>query len=104
MATRCTIKVEGLTFAKVYKHWDGYPEGTLDWLEEFNSEFTKGRGFNDSSYKLAQLLRSSVRVADVFSLDESKFTGWGVVPFDNDCGEDYEYLLRTDGSVEVNTY
>ena len=54
MATRCTIKIEGIDYAKVYKHWDGYPDATLRWLEEFNRNFSKNRG-DDPAYKLAQL-------------------------------------------------
>ena len=39
MATRCTIIVEGIDSVKVYKHWDGYPEATLEWLQDFNEDF-----------------------------------------------------------------
>ena len=40
MATRCTIIVEGIDLVKVYKHHDGYPEATLEWLQSFNEDFT----------------------------------------------------------------
>lgn len=50
MGTRCTIKIQGITYAKVYKHWDGYPEHILPWLIAFNAEFTKDRG-DDPQYK-----------------------------------------------------
>ena len=98
MATRATIKIEGVYFAKVYKHWDGYPEATLDWLIEFNRDFKENRG-EDPSYKFAQLLRSSQRDAEKFTLDTNKHTGWGVVEFHDNCGEDYEYTLKRDGDV-----
>lgn len=98
MATRSTIKVEGINYAKVYKHWDGYPEATLPWLEQFNKEFTAQRG-NNPDYKFAQLLRSSARDAEQFKLDNSLHTGWGVVEYDADMGEEYEYTLKTDGEV-----
>ena len=98
MATRCTIKIEGVNYAKVYKHWDGYPDATLKWLEEFNNDFSKNRG-EDSIYKFAQLLRSSARDADKYELDASLHTGWGVVPIDEHWGEEFEYTLHKDGEV-----
>jgi len=99
MGTRCVIKVEGFDKAKVYKHWDGYPSATLPWLEEFNKDFEKHRS-NDYSYKFAQLLRSSAFDADDFDLDDSRYTGWGVLGYHEKCGDcEYVYLLRKDGSV-----
>ncbi len=70
MATRCTIKIENIDYAKVYKHWDGYPEHMLQWLTEFNVDFSKNRG-DDAAYKFAQLLRSSVRDDDRYHLDKA---------------------------------
>lgn len=98
MATRATIKIEGLDFAKVYKHFDGYPSATLEWLQEFNKEFTDKRG-DDENYKFAQLLRSSYRDAEKYNLDNSICSGWGVMPYDCECCEDYEYTLHSDGTV-----
>ena len=98
MATSACIKVEGITFAKVYKHWDGEPESMLHWLETFNDEFFKARGV-DAKYKFAQLLRSSTE--ERFGLDDSKCTGYGVVPYDELCGERFEYTLCADGTVTV---
>lgn len=98
MATRAIIKVEGVNNCALYKHWDGYPSGTLPWLEKFNKEFTEKRG-NDPSYKMAQLLRSSVKMAEEFGLDDSDFTGWGVVGRNDDMGQEFEYLLNADGTV-----
>lgn len=98
MATRCTIKIEGVDFAKVYKHWDGYPEATLNWLTEFNKDFTSKRG-DDSTYKFAQLLRDGMKNCSKFDLDPSQYTGWGVVSFEDNCREEFEYTLHKDGSV-----
>ena len=98
MATRCMIKIEGVKYAKVYKHYDGYPDATLKWLSEFNKNFTKNRG-DDPSYKFAQLLRSSIRDCSVYDLDPSQYTGWGVFDFNDSWMEEYEYLLHKDGSV-----
>lgn len=100
MSTRSTIKIEGIESVKVYKHFDGYPESTLPWLEHFNREFYKKRG-DDPEYKFAQLLRSSARDADTFNLDPSDSTGWGVVPYQADYGAEFEYTLKGDGTVEV---
>ena len=99
MATRATIYVEGIDTVKVYKHWDGYPEATLPWLEDFNKSFTERRG-DDPDYKFAQLLRSSMRDASKYHLDDSEFTGWGVVPINADMWEEYEYHLLADGTVK----
>ena len=44
MSTRAIIKIEGFKVAKVYKHYDGYPEGMIEWLTKFNEEFAKERG------------------------------------------------------------
>ena len=101
MATRCVIKVEGINQVKVYKHWDGYPAATLDWLKDFNSDFVKVRGEEDNYYKFAQLLRSSQRDAEKYSLDPSIHTGWGVVPYDFDVWEEYEYTLLSNGEVKT---
>ena len=99
MATRSTIKIEGINYAKIYKHWDGYPDAMLDWLTEFNNEFNKQRG-DDPQYKFAQLLRFSQREGKKYNLDMSETTGWGGVPFFDDCWADYEYTL-TDKEVKI---
>ena len=98
MATRACIKIEGVNFAKVYKHWDGYPSAMLQWLEAFNKRFAENRG-DYPQYKFAQLLRSSTKPK--FELDEDEFTGYGVVTFDDNCGEEWEYTLMTNGEVKV---
>lgn len=98
MATRATVKIEGVNYAKVYKHWDGYPEGMMDWLEDFNKDFVEKRG-DDAEYKFAQLLRFSAKNAEKYNLDDNEHTGWGVVNYTDDWGVDYEYTLKKDGSV-----
>lgn len=100
MATRATIQLEGYSTAKLYKHYDGYPEATLQWLKDFNEDFFTNRG-NDLPYKFAQLLRSSAFDADKYELDGSRHTGWGVYPVSTDMGEDYVYTLMKDGTVSV---
>lgn len=99
MSTNAVIVVEGSEELGVYKHWDGDPDFTLPWLEQFNHGFTQSRG-NDPVYKLAQLLRSSVRDAEVFGLDQSQFTGWGM-GYTKSMSYDYLYILRADGTVTV---
>lgn len=100
MATRATIKIEGITFAKVYKHWDGYPEHMMAWLITFNQNFFENRG-DDPEYKFAQLLRFTKKptIEQDYKLDASDFTGWGVIEYNSDCGADYEYTLKADGTV-----
>ena len=98
MATRCTIKIEGITFAKIYKHWDGCPENMIEWLTEFNKNFSEKRD-DDPEYRFAQLLRFSSKYASKYGLDASETTGWGVVTYHESYGADYEYTLHCDGSV-----
>lgn len=104
MGTRCLIKVEGMKGVAVYKHWDGYPKGTLPWLKSFNKNFTKERG-DDPEYKFAQLLRSSAFDCDKFHLGNDKTTGWGVLPLktNNEIPFDiaYVYILKKDGKVKT---
>ncbi len=100
MSTRALIEIEGMTFAKVYKHYDGYPEATLPWLSDFNKKFTKERG-NDPEYKFAQLLRSSYGDAEKYNLDKSTTSGWGVVSGEGNNDVDFMYTLKADGSVTL---
>jgi len=101
MATRATIQLEGYKVAKLYKHWDGYPEATLQWLKDFNKDFVENRG-DDSSYKFAQLIRSSSFDCEKYELDASRYTGWGVVELNSECGGVYQYRLMKDGTVDVS--
>lgn len=101
MGTRSLIKIDGVTYAKIYKHWDGNPEHMLPWLKLFNEEFTAERG-DDPPYKFAQLLRRTgdPKFTLFYGLDDSQTTGWGVVPGgDIRMGQEYEYTLHSDGTV-----
>tara|TARA_R100000655_G_scaffold101532_1_gene146767 strand:+ start:261 stop:623 length:363 start_codon:yes stop_codon:yes gene_type:complete len=103
MSTNAIIRIEGIDFAQVYKHWDGYPQATLPWLKAFNEKFASERG-SDPEYKLAQLLRSSAFEAKTFNLDDSKLTGWGLSPFQDPekCGAVFVYTLEDNGGVIVH--
>lgn len=101
MATRSTIKVKGNDLT-IYKHWDGSPESTLPWLKDFTKKFIENRG-DDEIYFVAQLLRSSVRDAETYQLDDSEFTGWGVIGGDEDFGAAYTYFINLEkGTIKVN--
>ena len=100
MSTSALITIEGMDNFYVYKHWDGYPDATLPWLEDFNRMFEEERG-DDNSYKAAQLLRSSAFGGDRYGLDASKYTGWGVFTKYNGIDVEYIYRLMKDGSVEI---
>jgi hypothetical protein len=100
MATRATIQLEGYNVAKLYKHWDGYPEATLQWLEDFNKDFVENRG-DDPEYKFAQLIRSSAFDCEKYGLDESRHTGWGVYAMDSRYNGEYQYRLMKDGTVNI---
>ena len=99
MSTNAIIKIEGVEFAAIWKHWDGYPSSTLPWLRAFNEEFNGKRGFDDPEYKFAQLLRDSVFSGEKYKLDDSKATGWGVIPMPLSWDADYVYTLHSDGTV-----
>lgn len=99
MGTPAIIIVEDFPHAKVYKHFDGYPDSTLPWLKSFNRAFSAMRR-DDPEYKFAQLLRSSARDAGRFNLDDSEYTGWGVLGSDTRVSACYTYILRKDGTVE----
>ena len=62
MATRCTIKIDNIDFAKVYKHWDGYPAHMLEWLSEFNMDFNKNRPGDAETKASTTLMITSTQV------------------------------------------
>ena len=102
MATSATIRIQDFNLCEVYKHWYGNPESILKWLQDFNRDFVKNMG-HDPEYKLAQLLRSSVRDAEKYDLDITDLhTGWGVFPI-NGIESQYTYTLNTNGSVHVKS-
>ena len=101
MGTSCIIKVEGVSFANVYKHYDGYPSSMNKWLVDFNKAFVANRG-DDPQYKFAQLLRSSAW--DYSTNKDSgnrseEYTGWGVVPPGGEKSVNYVYELKANGDV-----
>lgn len=96
MATRATIKIEWINFAKIYKHWDGYPEEMLKPLEKFNKAFKRNRG-EDPEYKFAQLLRWSQELFE----DDNRYTWWWVIEKNADYGESYEYTLKLNWKVTI---
>jgi len=106
MATRALIKIEDseLKDIAVYKHFDGYPEATLPWLEYFHKKFLDNRGW-DPQYEFAQLLRSSAWDAAKFNLDNSKETGWGVVntAVAGNLSAEYLYILKKTG-IEIKYF
>ena len=66
---------------------------------DFNDDFEKNRG-GDPNYKLAQLIRSSIRDAEKYNLDNNKYTGWGIFnAMDHNMDADYIYVLKLDGDV-----
>jgi hypothetical protein len=102
MATSASITLEGFGVAQLYKHWDGSPESTLQWLKDFNQDFVQERG-DDPSYKFAQLIRSSAFQCEKWGLDPSQYTGWGVEAQGTKLGVSYQYRLMKDGSVMVKS-
>jgi hypothetical protein len=98
MATSCSIRIEEIDYVEVYKHWDGYPENMLPWLKRFHRDFLKHRGW-DPEYEIAQLLKFATRHHRKYQLDNDKYTGWGLIPFDADYGQNYIYTLKKDGSI-----
>ena len=91
MSTRCTIRVEGVNSAKIYKHYDGYPEKMLEPLKKWNKDFEQKRS-GDPELKIAQLLRQS---GDLFN-DDDPYNGWALVDIDDDMDAEYEYILYED--------
>jgi len=101
MGTRCQIIVEGNEAAKVYKHWDGYPDGVIPVLQELLPPFSDDRG-EDSEYLVA-------RIVDAFCSQQRRhrndqitpcFTGYGVSNIWHDDIE-YLYLITTDYQLVV---
>jgi len=99
MGTSAVIRVSDLDL-ELYKHFDGYPEATLEWLLDFNDDFSRNIG-HDPEFKMAQLVRSSALDAKKYNLDDSRYTGWGLSIKDEFHGN-YRYKLLDDGGVMVN--
>ena len=97
MATRAIIKLPDLNVV-LYKHCDGHPESTAEWLMRFNRECTRD---HDCNYKFAQLVRSSAFDCEEFGLDSSRNSGWGIYKKGIDLGQEYEYTLHRRCKVSV---
>jgi len=95
MSTNANILIENCDFV-LYKHYDGYPDATLKWLEEFNKEFNENRGASDIDYKFAQLVRSSAFDCKKYNLDDSKSTGWGIFKKGQVPDVSFTYILTSD--------
>ena len=94
MATRSTIEIEWVNFAKIYKHWDWHPDNMLEPLTKFNKYYIDWRWFDDPEYKFAQLLRKSKEIL----WDYDDFTWWWVVEYDW-ADEEYNYILHKSWAV-----
>lgn len=103
MSTRAVVKIEGINFAMLYKHYDGYPKSMLPFLEKFNRDFTENRG-DDPGYKFAQLLRATKSMEEEFNLDSSDYTGYSIIPYGFYDFIEYEYELKIDGLVIVKSF
>jgi len=95
MSTSATIEIDGLKNCLLYKHYDGDKAGVLPWLQYFNDFFVSHRK-SDPEYKMAQLIRSSERLAYAFKLDDCPITGWGVVPYETAHLHEYHYIVGDD--------
>lgn len=100
MSTHAIIKVEGVNYTALYKHSDGYPINTLEWLKEFQANFQYHRG-DDPEYRMAQLVRSSADdlMQGKYGLACSRYIGWGMVPYGVNYGEEYRYTLHRNGDI-----
>jgi hypothetical protein len=72
--------------ALIYKHSDGYPEGTLPLLKEFCEAFNKQRGLEDSEYASARYVARLATERDEqlaeyrnpIAMEEFDFLGIGI--------------------------
>ena len=100
MGTHCLIRIKGIDYVQIYKHWDGYPSEMYQKLVEWNADFERNRP-GDPNYKFAQLLRASAKLFD----DTSPYTGWGVEPLldetETGLSVDYIYTLTEDGVTYI---
>jgi hypothetical protein len=91
MSTRCQIGIYEEKDSELkdnevllYKHYDGYMEGTLPLLKEFVNDFLKSRGFWDTEYLGARLIQFLCNNADEahksmeFTSSSFDFTGYGI--------------------------
>lgn len=82
---------------KIYKHYDGYPEGVIPILAPFTLEFAQGRGA-DPEYFIAQCLGRFAR-AD-YGPGGANYTGWGLcTEYHGDI--EYLYICYPNGRLTV---
>jgi len=113
MSTRCTIEIrrrrgDEILRYKVYRHWDGYPEGVLADLYLVLNDTIRGKHYNisDPEYLLANLIfyaKLSDYVRDrgtkhsAFSMWEG---GYGVCSPDCEHGDlSYKYTIEAGDGV-----
>lgn len=107
MSTRSVIRFKNDEVGTmIYKHWDGYPSATIPWLCTKIKEFTEVRK-NDYSYFFAYVLKNIFNDAKEFGLDDSKFTGWGLLKHDDraarSLGVDYVYTVDLENkTIAIN--
>lgn len=101
MSTRCQIGVYSdespdlkKPTALLYKHYDGYPEGTLPLIEEATNEFLAKRGFYDDEYLAARIMEK------LLATDPGGCTGFGIC---NQFHGDIEFFYAiTPSGISVN--
>lgn len=69
---RIKVELNNREIVKIYKHWDGYPEGVIPIIKPFLEYFAKNRGINDTSYCIARLVQYIGNVIDQNYLLEDK--------------------------------
>lgn len=74
--------------ALIYKHCDGYPEGTLPFLEPWAQKFQNTRGLSDAEYAAANCLRELMNFYEA-----NGETGYGI---SNAFHGDIEYFYAVD--------
>lgn len=110
MSTRCHIRVKDadgkLHPCMIYKHSDGYPSGTLPFLEGFTKKFWVDRR-DDCQYFIAQYLIQNAIAEEMKAIQEANtdrrallsrvddFCGFGVCLTLNPHG-DVEYMYTVD--------
>ncbi len=102
MSTRCQIgfyPAKNSDIAKpqalLYKHLDGYPEGTLPLLEAFCRAFNAKRGLDDIEYAAAWYLHELMTANDA-----KGFSGYGICDkFHSDI--EYFYFISP---TEIRVY
>lgn len=93
MGTRCQIVVEGSKI-KLYRHWDGYPEGVVPALQRIVAEFWLKRGHEPDMF--LAYLTEQMRAAD----SGGEVTGFRLST-EWYGGVEYVYRVLASGALEV---